>query len=225
MTRVVVVGLVSGLICACNRSGGLTDDSDTDLVDTDASVETDTVDESDAVTEPDSVAQFSGEQGENNWYYGYIEPGGSGEFELMTNYRVDPEYGAIWSIEPTSYWTQLRDVDAHGNGQTTTGEGHVSIEHWAVRRWVSPVEGEVTLHVTFAKVNNDPTGNGVEGRIVVDGTAEWTQFIETTDTVGVTTTVPVTVHVGSTVDFVLDPYLSNDIGDLSTFTAAITLPE
>jgi len=168
-----------------------------------------------------SVMEFSGVQGANDWYYGYVAPATSPDFVPMTNFRVDPTYGAIWSVDPDLYWTQLRDVDAHGNGVTTTGAGHIAVEHWTVRRWVSRYSANIDISVRFAKVNDDPSGNGVEGRIIVDGSTVWTHRLSVADTTGITTNVSATVHPGSTVDFVLDPYLSDDVADLSTFTATI----
>jgi len=69
-------------------------------------------------------------------------------------------------------------------------------------------------------------GNGIVGRIDIDGTTFWSQTIEGTDGIGVDYSVSATVSVGSTVDFVIDPFLANDRGDGTNFTATITqVPE
>ncbi len=167
----------------------------------------------------DSVAEFSGTQGKDNWYYGYIEPATSPDFIEMTHWQDDwgVEVG-IWMADRQLYWTSLYAAGGHGNGLDTLGD-RTQVEHWAVRRWISEVEGAITITGTIGKTLVG--GNGVLGRILVDDTPIWSKYIEGTDRVGVDYNVAAKVHKGSTVDFVIDPFESDAVSDDTQFTATI----
>ncbi|GDX82041.1 hypothetical protein LBMAG42_38520 [Deltaproteobacteria bacterium] len=168
----------------------------------------------------DSVAEFSGVQGENGWWYGYIEPGGSNSFALMPSYvegGTDPGwYAQLGGV----YWTMMDASTMHPNGVTTTG-GRQPVEQWAVRRWVSDVEGSIDVSGHFAKLSVDGESNGVGGYIFVDGVMSWAWYLEGWDSAGVDFGKTFEVHAGSTVDFMLDPWEADDRSDRSTLTAQI----
>lgn len=168
----------------------------------------------------DSVAGFSDTQGANGWYYGYLEPDGANTFVEMPSYvagGTDPGwYAALGGV----YWTMMDASTMHPNGVVTTG-GRQPVEQWAVRRWVSDVEGDVEITGHFAKLSVDGNSNGVAGYVFVDGAMDWAWYLEGWDNGGVDLDKVLSVHVGSTVDFVLDPWNADDRSDRSTFTAQI----
>ena len=170
-----------------------------------------------------SVSDFSGTQGQNGWHYGYlVSPFTSATFTPMTQFLPSifgP--GNAWYADQNNYWTALTDVGAHPNGMVTSG-GRLPVEEWADRRWVSTVDGPVTLTGNIAKINTNPGGNGVEGHIFVDGVEVYSQFVSATDSTGFNYTINATIHVGSAIDFALDPFASNDLADSSRFTAVVT---
>jgi hypothetical protein len=175
----------------------------------------------------DSVAEFSGVQGQDNWQYGYYAgPFTPAEFVQMTVFS-----GSEWHvdnetvIDPDIYWTSLSDTRAHGNGTTTFG-GRTPVEQWAVRRWIAEVDGPILISGTLAKAPNGVSGNGVVGRIFVNGVESFTQTISGTDTTGVNYSFIANVLAGHAVDFALDPLLANDGSDTSIFTGQISaVPE
>ena len=157
----------------------------------------------------DSEGEFSDTQGQDNWYYGYydgddpcLSPWSNADFEQL------PDFGDSWYFEP--YWTSLWDEGGHP---------HMSPEHWAVRRWISEVDGQVRITGELAKID-DTCGNGIVGHIIVDGNQEWAQYIRYDDPNGVEYGVDVDVSIGSLVDFAIDPYDNADC-DGTRFTANI----
>jgi hypothetical protein len=168
----------------------------------------------------DCVSEFSGVQGNNNWYYGYYQgtfnsPG----FRLMEVY--DPDL-MNWFVENGRYWTRLWTTGAHPNAETSSFDRE-EVEQWAVRRWVSEVDGKVTISVTLAKWQME-AGDGVTGHIFIDGVSVWDEHIAYNDTEGVQHAISVEVTTGSTVDFVLEPG-ETDWEDGSHFYATIVVPE
>lgn len=157
----------------------------------------------------DSLKGFSSTtQGENNWQYGYYPDPMNRTFQPM-----DPcaNFGGVWSLEcPPSSWII---VDAIG--------GVPGSQAWSVRRWVSPVSGEVTLSGRLAKGDWD-CGDGAMGYIFVNGEEVWSQFVDYFDSVGVWYSITVEVSEGSTVDFALDPGINNWC-DHVVFTATISM--
>ena len=169
-----------------------------------------------------SVTEFSGVQGQDNWFYGYYAgPFTPAGFQLMGIF--DP-LAPNWYVDndPPSpfFWTHLNSIAGHPNGTITSG-GRDQVEHWAVRRWVSEVDGVITITGTIADLNPNPFGNGVIGHIFVGGTEVFTAVINEGDTAGVNYSVTVPVSVGTAVDFAIDPRLSFDGTDYSLFTAVV----
>ena len=116
----------------------------------------------------DSVAEFSGNQGENDWFYGYyqdvFEPAG---FQLMPSYNSTwPAWVVDYSNPPPLYWTYITPTTAHGNGHIVNFD-RTNVEQWAVRRWVSGVDGLVTISGSIADDDIGSLDNGVIGRVFV----------------------------------------------------------
>lgn len=179
-----------------------------------------------AVSLTSSVGDFSGTQGEGNWYYGYYEivdpcvPYSTSDFEEFPNFNGTSWYiQTMWDGVPIWYWTSLSDSGGHPNGPVTSN-GSQEVEHWAIRRWVSNIEGTVNINGALAKENAD-CGDGMEGYILLDGEEIWSQAIEFDDNDGVDYEINVIVSIGSIIEFVIAPGQENDFCDGSRFTANI----
>lgn len=178
----------------------------------------------------DSVADFALVQGEHDWYYGY-DDGTTEGFTLMTRLSVIttfvPESGDVWDCwaNETSHWTQLFRLGGHPNGTDTSPPSKPLLER-AVRRWISTYAGEVVISGELAKIDVNETmiSTGVVGSVVVDGTELYTKTIGGQDGAGTAYQVSAILYVGSTVDFVLDPFEGSDHHDLSRFTGIIARP-
>jgi hypothetical protein len=161
-----------------------------------------------------SVDDFSEEQGARGWYYGCwdISDDADGvyeasDFQLMTNLE------GLW--RPTSYrdapdpdftWAYLAMWGGH--------PGSYPIERAVVRRWVSSVDGNAFARVTHRKADTDG-GDGTRAMLVVGGQMMMSRDIAGDDGVGFTEDVPITLHVGTTVDLLLH-FIGDDMIDTTT---------
>ena len=178
----------------------------------------------------DSVNEFSGTQGQNNWYYGYYDRTHDldgiynpvSDFQLMTEFQnINTYFGSqIWSVNwanwgPGGYWTSLGAVGGHPNG-LNQNSGRLPAVQWSIRRWVSEVAGPITISGTFKSLG---CGN-ITGYIIIDGVQIWSQNVSCL--AGVNYTFDAAVQVGSTVDFVITPGQNDvDVNDSTEFTATI----
>ena len=171
----------------------------------------------------DSVAEFSGVQGQDNWYYGtwtknFDSDGiyASSEFASLNQERFFVPQTNLWDVGPNGS-SPSTEISATGGHPATSNGGFLSVTNWALRRWVSETEGEITISGTLA--NPDASGDGVVGRIFVNGTEVFQQEINGDSTTYELTT---TVAVGDLVDFAIDAGAADDeVGDGTTFTAQI----
>jgi hypothetical protein len=175
----------------------------------------------------DSLAEFSGEQGEENWFYGYYDQledaldgdaiYGQEDFIPFLNdgseiVSADDEFGAWKDWE--NHWDgtkwDLLDNGAVAHGpwtEVTAGGGHPAANaqgdeevHWAIRRWVSDHEGDLKILGLFN--NGSTSGDGTVGRIFLDGEEIWSEVSNGTS---VPIDVDVTLAIGSVLDFAIDP--------------------
>jgi hypothetical protein len=174
----------------------------------------------------DSVADFSLTQGDHGWTYGY-DSGSYESFALMTRTAVIINYVPVtndmwdcWANDITK-WTQLFRLGGHPNG-TVTGAPSPKVLQRAVRRWTSSsFAGDITISGEAAKIDLVDS-NGVDVSVYVDALPVYTTFIAGDDGGGRNYEVPATpIHVGSYVDFVIDPHESDDRHDLTRFTGII----
>lgn len=172
----------------------------------------------------DSVADFSLTQGERGWSYGY-DSGSLDSFALLNRKSVITTYvpasNDVWDCwaNTTAHWTQIFQFGAHPNGTETSSPSN-SILQRAVRRWTSTFAGDVTIAGEIAKIDLEAS-NGVDAFVYVDGVQLYTTFIAGNDGGGRSYKVVAALHVGSTVDFVLDPHEGADHHDLSRFTGIV----
>ncbi len=182
----------------------------------------------------DSVSGFSGQQGADGWSYGYWDRAAgpdtnynqTTDFQLLKHFGSDPinrlsgrqEFttGQLWTLKDGVYYTSLWAEGGHPNSAMQLGE-HAPAEHWAVRRWVSSVDGPVIISGHAGKVM--PWGENWRGvcqaLIVVDGT---TVFSADMDNRGTDYSLDATVRIGSKVDFLIGPGPSVGV---TKFTATI----
>jgi hypothetical protein len=175
----------------------------------------------------DSVSDFSGVQGANNWYYGFYDGDGPTPFQ-MGDFEELPTFGGgllgfdYWHHTEGAggYWTLVGDTRQHPNG-TNGNLGRLPVEHWAVRRWVSPIAA--TVHIAGSYDAFDGSDDGVVGSIVVDDALMWSANVFTGEP-GMFDFLA-DVQIGSHVDFVLAPR-ENDTNDSTNVVALISeVPE
>ena len=175
----------------------------------------------------DSRAEFSSEQGQDNWFYGYydqltdvLEGDAVYQAEDFIPYLNDgtdiisqddgfgdwKEWENHWD---GGEWDVLDNgVVAHGPWTSLTLEGgHPAANaqgdeevHWTIRRWVSDVEGDVNISGLLN--NTSASGDGTVGRILLDGEEVWSEVSNGTR---VDVDVNVTLTIGSVLDFAIDP--------------------
>lgn len=167
----------------------------------------------------DSVAEFSGVQGQDNWFYGY-ESGSTysqGAFLLLANNVNSTVWNNanVWTNGTTypnfANWTALAAFGGHPNGLNTG-----NVEQIAVRRWVSEVTGPIALSGVLQNIDS----GSVVGSIYVNGTNIWSAISNGTSD-SKSYSLLANVATGTTVDFVIS---SNgvDFNDSTRFTTQIT---
>jgi hypothetical protein len=168
-------------------------------------------------TVADSVSGFSGEQGANGWSYGYWDRtvdtdqsySQTRDFQLLRHFGSDPinqvsnhpdfTTGKLWTLQDGLYYTALWAEGGSANG-TTKLAPQAKVEHWAVRRWVSSVNGPVTISGHATKILNWGDVDSGQAHIVVDGAMIFSAATHGRDE---NYSVNTKVHVGSLVDFLI----------------------
>jgi hypothetical protein len=167
-------------------------------------------------------------QGYNGWFYGYYNKTidtNDNTFSHQTDFNTTDSLwtfnGTTWALGPGDPpWTQVSQTTWHPNGVNNT------VNHWAIRRWVSTVNGVITARVTFAK--GATGGNGATLRVMMNGTELTARTVAATDTIGFTTNIVIGgVDIGDTIDFALDStgtdFQATDGTDTCIFGAELTL--
>lgn len=174
----------------------------------------------------DSANDWSpvGQQGFNNWYYGYYEP------------ALDPDHAyAIEDFSSTAGdWQWNGDAWVRGAGDPPwerislggwqpNGANSGGI-HWPVRRWISTTSGPATCGVSFAK-ENVACGGGATLRVFQNGAEQLAWPIAFGDGSGLQTNLWLNLEPGDYLDFALDPSgpggAQDDLCDACTFRAVI----
>lgn len=171
----------------------------------------------------DSVADFSGVQGGNGWYYGLYDFTADSDHlyaqaefsELSAGFWT----GSVWT-SPTGQpsWISFNAWACHPDGENQEQARH------AIRRWVSPVDGEIVITGRLAKWDTrwgEGSSNGTIGVLIADGVELLSHTLAWDDGVGVTYEVPLTVHVGSIIDLCVDAN-GVDYFDGTMFTMTVT---
>ncbi len=157
----------------------------------------------------------AGTQGEKNWFNGYydltndgVAGYAAGDFVAFLNdgsnvpSATNHWDGSMWDFVGAPVfgppWTELGRDNTHPNG-----DNNVTV-HWTVRRWVSTISGDAALRWHTRKLNTG-CGNGVTGRLFVNGVEVDSATIAGGDGTGVTRAVFRPIAVGDLIDLALDP--------------------
>lgn len=171
----------------------------------------------------DSYEDFAGIQGINGWYYGYYNGNVANaytpdDFEQMGVY--DPDADRWWVDNAAGGPLTLIDsVFMHPYSWSTTTEGDQP-DHWAVRRWVSEIDGQVEIDVSMLRGPANNLGDGVRLHVFVDGVRRLIAELDPNNAAGLSMTLFETVAVGSVIDFAIDPINSAHF-DGTKFNAVI----
>jgi hypothetical protein len=175
----------------------------------------------------DSVADWSytGQQGFNNWYYGFYDRGGDadGVYDPATDFNSTSEQwtwnGAAWALgsgDPP--WDM---ISLGGWRPSGTNSGSV---HWPIRRWISTASGLVSCQLAFGK-ENTACGSGVTLRVLQNGVERFAWAMPYNGVGFSTNLVLGNVGEGDYLDFALDPCGTdgsvNDSCDGSTFSVRL----
>ncbi|HAK94982.1 MAG TPA: hypothetical protein DCM87_08250 [Planctomycetes bacterium] len=184
----------------------------------------------------DSSKEFGGTQGGDNWYYGYYDvradvTAGDGVYAADDFIEFDPAVwnGGAWDLVDNGVtgvgpWTEVTCTGGH---PAANGQGEPSV-HWAMRRWVSEVNGAIEIESYLRQ--NSGAGDGIYGRVMHNGEEIGARFSLGT---GVRFVLRATVAAGDTIDFAIDPDGAgnletlgidavNDGADGTTFLVTIT---
>lgn len=174
----------------------------------------------------DSVAEFSGVQGQDNWYYGYYSgsllPGSFAQMPIFS--PVGSPNAWVVDDDPPSpqFYTQLYDIGGHPNGVASSRD---DVVHFAVRRWIAELTGDLTISGNIADLDGGNGGDGIIGRIFAGSSEIYSQFIGEGDSLGSNYSFTFSVVAGTPLDFVIDPIGDNDLFDSTRFTATISVED
>jgi hypothetical protein len=170
----------------------------------------------------DSVLDFSMTQGQAGWHYGYVESPAltSEDFIEFAQFGPIENLGEdAWFISDM-YWTAVGASGMHPNGLTTT-EPKTGIDQFAIRRWISSETG--ALFVDGQLFGFDNSSNGLAAEIRVEGEQVFGLTLPPAQTEPIDFETVITVAAGDRVDFVLDPFESNDLADSTSYEVRICL--
>lgn len=160
----------------------------------------------------DSIADFSATQGQQGWFYGFYNQGpvgGPHSYTTAAFAPFDTFNVARWEASDAQVGAQNNDfLNLNAEGGHPNGLGPAAQDRiiWAIRRYVSPIDGLLSIDFDLHKANIvEPRGGGITGRIFVDGVEVLTQFIANDDGVGLQGILTRAVSVGSVLDFAIDP--------------------
>jgi len=162
----------------------------------------------------DSANDFSGVQGQRNWYYGFYDaqhaqPVSPVDFQLLPTFTSGINAGnEYWhGLEgPGGFFTLIRATRVHPNGWITSG-GRQQVDQWAVRRWVSPLTGSIHVTASFSDLNT-MCGNGILAHVYTGNTEVWSRVVDSA--VERIYEADIAVVPGMNIDFAVDPFDSWD---------------
>jgi hypothetical protein len=156
-----------------------------------------------------SLAQFSENQGQDGWFWGYrnlATDGGAPEYNPDTSFiAFSPEAwtGSQWDLntEAAAPWTELGGNNTHPNG-SNNGQ-----EHWTIRRWSAESLTKTTpLALRWhTHKSNTGCGNGVTAALFINGQLKDQVIVAAADGAGVTHVFYANIAPGDDIDLVLSP--------------------
>lgn len=154
----------------------------------------------------DAEAAFSSTQGGFGWSYGTYQ-GAATDFQPLTLFRVT-DFKEEWADNA------YRSLSLTAFDQHPSRSGNTPIA--AVRRWTSTVDGRIRLSGRFRV---DPRGDGVRARILIDGQLAYTANLGPATSILGEFDFTRDVHVGTRIDFAIDPGAANQIDHDATQTS------
>lgn len=168
----------------------------------------------------DSFHDYAGIQGENGWFYGYYNGNvpdayRPGDFEMMNVYDTENDR---WWVDNTP-GGPLTLVDAVYMHSSVRASG----VQWAVRRWVSHIDGPVSIAMDIGvpHAQDGENADGVRLHVFVDGVERLITTLSAENTATISLELFDSVSAGSVIDFAIDP-LGNSSFDAVAFNAVIT---
>lgn len=157
----------------------------------------------------DADLGFTGTQGGNGWSFGSFLGAGT-DFQTMTTYTIT-DWTYDWSNEYA-----YNDVTPQDQHPSTDGSSPVS----AVRRWTSNFEG--TVHIV-GNFQCGVGGDGVGVRVLVDNQPLFRKLLGgASPDISYSFDFLAPVHVGTTIDFAVDPGPGTDIDfDATSMSATV----
>lgn len=169
----------------------------------------------------DSVRDFSGNQGQGNWYYGYWDRQADGdgvyspeEFKQFPRSQATVLAADNFFANNSWRWFPTTQASTELNRQGGIAAGSKGVagkaSHWLVRRWISETNGTARIYLNLAnepKCTPAASGDGVVGRVFVNGVEV---FSQTAVESGAGFQVKVQLTLGEAVDFVIDPGTAQD---------------
>jgi len=145
-----------------------------------------------------SVADYSGVQGQNNWFYGYYEDSSG-----ATTFTPLPMFGDIQSGATTvpDMWSSAGSLPPWILLSPTWN--HPDEGQFAVRRYVTEEAGLVTIAGAFKRLSDSPSADGVGVAVFIDGEDILSRTLLDLNIFEYEFSAPVTN--GSTIDFVVSP--------------------
>jgi hypothetical protein len=163
----------------------------------------------------DSVRGFSDTQGKCGWSFGYL-PQGVEPFTLLPVYVPTEESSPGWAASASRPpWLNITSTEQHPNSAPPA---------WIDRRWTSTVRGRIAVRGHVAKADAGATGDGVVASMRLAGAEVWREQVAFDDTHGVDFALTGEVEVGTNIDFIVAPGLT-DGHDTTTFTAVLSLAD
>ncbi|MDE1461029.1 hypothetical protein [Spartinivicinus poritis] len=148
-----------------------------------------------------------GQQGSQHWHYGYFDYAQdedknyqTSEFtSLSTKYWTEEK----WDLaNGTSPWLEVGKEIVHPSGPHS-GSNQV-IEHWPVKRWVSPYNGTVEVSWLIQRHSNTQ-GNGFTGKFYINGKLYDQKLISPTGDASSTRKLQVVINKNDILDFAVSP--------------------
>lgn len=164
-----------------------------------------------------SIEQFSGNQGQDGWSYGYrnlTADGGAQDYDPVANFipftggdtgevwdgTTQQWSGSQWDLNTAAAgpWSELGRENVHPNSSPV---------HWVIRRWSASSLSQVTpLGLRYhVRKSNTGCGNGVTAGIYINGQQRDVVLIGAADGAGVTRTFYANVAPSDVVDLILSP--------------------
>lgn len=157
----------------------------------------------------DSVSGYSKTSGTNGWSYGWAALASTAQWNPAS---FQPMAWAIWNSD-NYRWIKAGASYPFANGSQMHPTGN-----WAIRRWASNYAGAAALE---GELSRGASGDGVGIRIFVDGAEVHNQTLAPNQKSSYS--VPVTLAVGSKVDFTINQAGESSF-DATGFTSRIIKP-